>query len=1207
MSSPYYNVTTNAGDAAIANAIATNTKLNITHVAFGDGNGSSPTPDKTRTTLVKEVYRQGVNKYEKHPTINNFIEVEAILPSIVGSFYIREIGLIVDGKTLISHGAVAPVFKEANSVREYRLRFTINIQDAEIVNVMLDDTLIYATQGWVDDNYVPRDEIIDNLVTNDPTKPLSAKQGKNLQDNKLDKTANAVGLQTKDNRTLKPSELSQAIQAFFGTLDSNNNSSFFCDYLTLNGWTDSSGGLKNALVFSKTGQSLHHFQADYTSDTWTIKKQIAYTDSSISGNAASATKLQNARRINNELFDGTSDITILDNTKFKADGPTASVNDVAWNAKSGVYTKLEGGGTSTVLHFLGSGSAPAFQFLINYRNGGLWYRSARDTVGFEESYERIITEKGGTVKGSLSTNGISNTGDISTTGELVAGSTAGEARLRLAGTNRYLYLNAGSWGVWTDKGSEPLSKVCGGTGRTDGAAEKLVTPRQVSFSGAAIGSFTYDGSVNSSCVLTLANSGVVAGTYASTIQIPSLTVNDKGLITGVSQQSIRSASTNQTGVVQLADDLVSDDSSKALTAKQGKNLQDQKLAIGQYGFGGVGGRVAAPTSDIDLIKNIYGKSQFVRRDEGTSSVPNYAAGIFGQTEDTYFYLAAGYSGGGVVVLAGNSFGVQNNLQPTVYKLATLSDNVASASKLANIRNISFSGAATGSFNFDGSGNVSCILTLANSGVVAGTYASTIQIPSVTVNDKGLITAVSQQTIRSASTNQTGVVQLADDLVSEDSSKALTAKQGKTLQDNKLDKTANAIGLQTKDNRTLKPSELSQAVQAFFGTLDSNSNSGFFCDYLTLNGWIDSSGGLKNALVFSKTGQSLHHFQAEYTSDTWTIKKQIAYTDSSISGNAASATKLQNARRINNELFDGTSDITILDNTKFKADGPTASVNDVAWNAKSGVYTKLEGGGTSTVVHFLGSGSASALQFLTGYGNGGLYYRSSRDGVGFENEYEKIITEKGGTVKGGLSTNGISNTGDFSTTGDIVTGSTAGEARLRLAGTNRYLYLNAGSWGVWTDNGSEPLSKVCGGTGRTDGAAEKLVTARQISLSGAVSGSALFDGSGNINISTVLNNFGSLKSGNGYKYLGDGLILQWGTMDYTSYPGETKVDITFPITFPNNVLNINSTRKMAQHSSYGDGGVLLVSQSNSGASFSLNVFNSSAIGDLRGFTWFAIGY
>ncbi|HDX6168831.1 TPA: hypothetical protein RP443_003772, partial [Acinetobacter baumannii] len=124
---------------------------------------------------------------------------------------------------------------------------------------------------------------------------------------------------------------------------------------------------------------------------------------------------------------------------------------------------------------------------------------------------------------------------------------------------------------------EPLSKLCGGTGRTDGAAEKLVTARQVSFSGAAVGSFTYDGSTNSSCVLTLANSGVIQGTYSSTIQIPSITVNDKGLITGISQQTIRSASVTQSGVVQLADDLVSDDSSKALTAKQGKTLQDNKL------------------------------------------------------------------------------------------------------------------------------------------------------------------------------------------------------------------------------------------------------------------------------------------------------------------------------------------------------------------------------------------------------------------------------------------------------------------------------------------------------------------------------------------------------------------------------------------------------------------------------------------------------
>lgn len=63
----------------------------------------------------------------------------------------------------------------------------------------------------------------------------------------------------------------------------------------------------------------------------------------------------------------------------------------------------------------------------------------------------------------------------------------------------------------------------------------------------------------------------------------------------------------------------------------------------------------------------------------------------------------------------------------------------------------------------------------------------------------------------------------------------------------------------------------------------------------------------------------------------------------------------------------------------------------------GLY-KIRRRGTSTVVHFLGSGSASALQFLTRYGNGGLYYRSSRDGVGFENEYEKLSLKKAAQLK-----------------------------------------------------------------------------------------------------------------------------------------------------------------------------------------------------------------
>ena len=185
----YFNVTTNLGDAEIANAIATNTKLDITHVAFGDGNGSVPTPNKARTSLVREVHRQAVTKYERHATNANWIVIETIIPSDVGGFTIREMGIIANGK-LISHGSHAPFEKVADpsGVSEYRLRFTQNVTDGSVVELTLDESLIYATQAWIDQNYIKRSEIVDNLTTNDANKVASARTVKELQDNKLDKT-----------------------------------------------------------------------------------------------------------------------------------------------------------------------------------------------------------------------------------------------------------------------------------------------------------------------------------------------------------------------------------------------------------------------------------------------------------------------------------------------------------------------------------------------------------------------------------------------------------------------------------------------------------------------------------------------------------------------------------------------------------------------------------------------------------------------------------------------------------------------------------------------------------------------------------------------------------------------------------------------------------------------------------------------------------
>jgi phage-related tail fiber protein len=123
-----------------------------------------------------------------HPTIANYIVIETIIPSNIGGFWIREMGIIADN-VLISHGSHAPFFKPADpeGVSEYRLKFTQNVRDGNVVEISLDESLIYASQAWVDENYIPRSEIVDNLTTDDATKVASARTVKELQEKKLEK------------------------------------------------------------------------------------------------------------------------------------------------------------------------------------------------------------------------------------------------------------------------------------------------------------------------------------------------------------------------------------------------------------------------------------------------------------------------------------------------------------------------------------------------------------------------------------------------------------------------------------------------------------------------------------------------------------------------------------------------------------------------------------------------------------------------------------------------------------------------------------------------------------------------------------------------------------------------------------------------------------------------------------------------------------
>ncbi|EFP2314954.1 TPA: tail fiber protein [Escherichia coli] len=119
--------------------------------------------------------------------------------------------------------------------------------------------------------------------------------------------------------------------------------------------------------------------------------------SNLSGNAATASKLETPRKIAGVAFDGSGDITLnarnvgafaLRQTGNTVNGDTA----VGWNWDSGAYNALIGGASALILHFnINAGSCPAVQFRVNYKNGGISYRSARDGYGFESGWSDFYT------------------------------------------------------------------------------------------------------------------------------------------------------------------------------------------------------------------------------------------------------------------------------------------------------------------------------------------------------------------------------------------------------------------------------------------------------------------------------------------------------------------------------------------------------------------------------------------------------------------------------------------------------------------------------------------------------------------------------------------------------------------------------------------------------------------------------------------------